>query len=270
MITLTENNNLLGYRLLERYPNIFHFTTTRHGGCSKGYAYASFNCSPYCGDDMNDVKENQQLLLNAAADKDMHLVIPKQTHSDCIRMIDTSFLALDEEKQTELLHGIDALITDVPHQCLCISTADCIPLLLFDTKKKVIAAIHAGWRGTVQYITAKTIAAMIKKYNANPKDIIATIGPGISLPSFEVGDEVYHEFQKTNFPMERMSMKNDVTGKYHIDLWEANRWQLQETGVLAENIETAGICTYKEHHTFFSARRLGINSGRILSGIMLR
>mgnify|MGYP002520120785 FL=1 len=107
---------------------------------------------------------------------------------------------------------------------------------------------------------------MRQEYGTDMNDVLACIGPGISLESFEVGDEVYESFSKAGYDMNRIAKKYD---KWHIDLWEANRIQLKEVGVKHANIETAGICTYKEYHDFFSARRLGIKSGRILSGIML-
>ena len=98
---------------------------------------------------------------------------------------------------------------------------------------------------------------------------MACIGPGISLESFEVGDEVYEAFRLNGFDMSRISCRNANTGKFHIDLWETNRQQLLDFGVPSSQIEVAGICTYIHHEEFFSARRLGIASGRILSGILI-
>ena len=130
----------------------------------------------------------------------------------------------------------------------------------------MVAAIHAGWRGTVGRIVEKTIHVMKDIYHTDEKDIIACIGPGISLESFEVGDEVYQAFEEAGFDMSLIARKY---AKWHIDLWEANRLQLLGLGVKEEHIEVAGICTYRAYESFFSARRMGIRSGRILSGIML-
>ena len=168
-----------------------------------------------------------------------------------------------------MLQGIDALITRMPGCCICISTADCIPALLYDRQRRIVAAVHAGWRGTVNRILAKTLHRMQSAYGTEGTDVIACIGPGISLDSFEVGDEVYEAFRTENFPMEYISVWKPETHKYHIDLWAANRLQLSDFGVPPRQIENAGICTYRQHEDFFSARRLGIKSGRILSGIML-
>ncbi len=263
MIKLTEDNRMLGYELLSSFPNISHFTTTRAGGCSSGN-YASFNCTEYTGDNPEDVFRNQSLLLSSLPQV-KQLVIPRQVHDIRICVISSP-----EVVSSEALQGIDALITNQQGFCLCISTADCIPILLYDTKKQVIAAIHAGWRGTVNGIAQKVIREMECVYDTCAADVVACIGPGISLQSFEVGQEVYEAFQNAEFQMDRISLWNATTEKHHIDLWEANRIQLEECGVQPSNIQCADICTYEEHETFFSARRLGIASGRILSGIMLK
>lgn len=265
---LTKNKTLLGYESLSSYPDIFHFVTTRQGGCSKG-DYASFNCSPFSDDDLECVRHNQEILLSAFPQKPSELVIPYQTHGIEVCIINTDYIQASLEERSRMLHGVDALVTDKQGYCLCVSTADCIPILLYDTRRKVIAAVHAGWRGTVAGILKRTLEVMEETYSTNAEDIIACIGPGISLQSFEVGDEVYDTFSKSGFDMQKITQKNKTTNKWHIDLWEANRLQLLEAGVLPEHIDLSGICTYTNHEQLFSARRLGIKSGRILSGIML-
>ena len=262
MKRLTSDNKMLGYELMKAYPNISCFSTTRHGGCSKGN-YASFNCNGYCGDEAEDVNRNRELLRSLLPGESVELVIPHQTHSDHVKVVDTI------QVNTEL-EGVDALVTDIPGYCLCVSTADCVPVLLYDTRKKVVAAIHAGWKGTVKHIVSNVLEHMNQKFGTQGEDVIACIGPSISLASFEVGDEVYEAFKESGFDMSLISVKKRKTGKYHIDLWEANRIELLNAGVPAEQIEVAGICSYIHHDEFFSARRLGIDSGRTLSGIMIR
>ncbi len=181
MKRLTSDNKMLGYELMKAYPNISCFSTTRHGGCSKGN-YASFNCNGYCGDEAEDVNRNRELLRSLLPGESVELVIPHQTHSDHVKVVDTI------QVNTEL-EGVDALVTDIPGYCLCVSTADCVPVLLYDTRKKVVAAIHAGWRGTVARIVEKTVSVMDNQYGSQGKDLIACIGPSISLEAFEVGDE---------------------------------------------------------------------------------
>lgn len=270
MSSLTEDKKMLEYGLLSSYSNICHFVTTRYGGSSKG-AYSSFNCSPYSGDEAEHVRLNQQTLCEAlSCCSPSNLVIPFQTHGTKIGVIDAGFIVSDAQKREELLHGVDALITKEPGYCICISTADCVPVLLYDKKNRVVAAVHAGWRGTVNYIVNLTLEKMRTIYGTEGQDVIACIGPSISLQSFEVGNEVYEAFRAGGFDMSRISVFKEDTREYHLDLWEANRMQLLDFGVPGKQIEISGICTYIQHENFFSARRLGIKSGRILSGIMLK
>ena len=169
-----------------------------------------------------------------------------------------------------MLQEVDALTTNHADICLCISTADCIPVLIYDQTHHAAAAIHAGWRGTVQRIVSQTLQQMQQRYGTEGKGCIACIGPGILLQAFETGDEVYEAFAAAGFPMSQLSYRHPSTQKYHLDLPAANLLQLQEFGIPIAQIEQSGICTYTQHDRFFSARRLGIKSGRILSGIMLR
>ena len=165
------------------------------------------------------------------------------------------------------MEGVDALVSNLPKECLCISTADCIPVLCYDARHQAIAAIHAGWRGTVARIVSKALEKMRQVYGTEGKDVYACIGPGISQEAFEVGDEVYEAFRQAGFDMERIAVRK---GKWHIDLWEANRMQLLDFGIEPSHIELSGICTYKNNEDFFSARRQGTASGRVLSGIMIK
>ena len=266
MKRLTSDNKMLGYELMKAYPNISCFSTTRHGGCSKGN-YASFNCNGYCGDAAEDVIRNREMLCSLLPAAPAELVIPRQTHGTGVRVVDTDYINRCKEEQTAALEGVDALVTDRTGYCLCVSTADCVPVLLYDSRRQAVAAIHAGWRGTVARIVRKTLSLMKARYGTEGKDITAVIGPSISVEAFEVGEEVYDAFREAGFDMCRIARKE---AKWHIDLWEANRGQLLDEGVKTENIEVSGICTYYNNDDFFSARRQGINSGRILSGIMMR
>ena len=269
MISLTKDRRMLGYEALAPYPNISCFVTTRHGGCSEGN-YASFNCTPYTGDDAEHALRNQELLCSSLPQRPKGLIIPYQTHGVESLVIDARYREASDDERFAMLQGIDALITCEPGYCLCISTADCIPVLIYDKKHQAIAAVHAGWRGTANYILGHTLDKMRALYGTDGKDVIACIGPGISLPAFEVGDEVYEAFREKGFPLEYISEWKPETHKHHIDLWAANRLQLLDFGVPSAQVETAGICTYTHYEEFFSARRLGIKSGRILSGIMIK
>lgn len=269
MISLTTDNRMLAYGSLGSYANISHFVTTRYGGCSEG-AYGSFNCSPYCGDEAKCVAHNQELLLQAFSQRPRELILPFQTHGTSSRVIDEAFLAASAEQRKELLNGIDAVMTCQPGCCVCVSTADCVPILLYDTAHQAVAAVHAGWRGTVNFILGHTLERMRAVFGTHGREVVACIGPSISMESFEVGEEVYDAFRTHGFDLTRMACWNAETKKHHIDLWEANRQQLLDAGVASQQIETAGICTYIHHEQFFSARRLGIASGRMVSGIMIQ
>lgn len=247
------------------------FSTTRHGGVGRG-SYASMNVTHYCGDDAHDVLLNRQRLAAWLGIGEQRIVVPHQTHQTEVRLV-------GEEKycQPDFLEGVDALVTSTSGLCIGVSTADCIPVIIYDRVRHVAAAVHAGWRGTVARIVQKTIRQMADWCGSRPSDLSAVIGPGISLAAFEVGDEVYAAFEAARFDMsliaKRFPASNlsapGVKEKWHIDLWECNRQQLLACGVPDKRILLSGICTYHQCDDFFSARRLGIRSGRIYTGIML-
>jgi len=254
---------LLDYNLHE---NVVAFSTTRYGGFSTG-AYGEFNINRYCGDDVESIRKNRALLCQQLGISDDRLIMPHQVHLAQSVRIDEAFLTLSEEDRQTRLEGIDAVMTHLTDVCIGVSTADCIPLLIYDSRHHAVAAIHAGWRGTVQRIAQQTIADMTAAYGSQPADLCVQIGPGISLDCFEVGDEVYDAFAQAGFDMPSISRRE---AKWHVDLPECNRLQLIAAGVPEARISVADICTVKQSDTFFSARRLGIQSGRIFSGIIYK
>ena len=249
--------------------DISHFITTRHGGVSVG-TFASMNPGLYSADEPSAVRKNLEILAEAIELPVENIYMPHQTHQDKIVSIDHAFLELDKSLQQQQLEGVDALVTNLPNVCVAVSTADCVPVLIYAPDQKVVAAIHAGWRGTVLRIAQQTIALLVRAYGCDPKQMVAGIGPSISQKAFEVGEEVVAAFADAGFPMERILCWNPKTGKGHIDLWEANRLQLLEAGLSSEHVEISGICTYANCEDYFSARRLGIRSGRIVSGLFLK
>ena len=152
---------------------------------------------------------------------------------------------------------------------LCATTADCVPILLYDKELQIIAAIHAGWKGIVSGIIANTVTKMREVYNTNSSHIVAAIGPSISQKNYEVGDELIAEFNESGFDLSSASFINKQTNKWHIDLKLLCRNELVRLGVEPNQIETSTLCTYDESELFFSARRQTIVSGRMLSGIKL-
>jgi YfiH family protein len=258
---------LIKYDSEQRKSNIKLFTTTRRGGISQ-HSYDSFNVSPFCGDNPEHVKHNLQILAGELNITPENIIIPFQTHGTGIQKIDADFMGLDKEVQSSLLNGIDALVTKIPGICIGVTTADCVPIFLYDITKQVVAVAHAGWRGTCAKIAAKTIQLMQSDYGCNPENIQAVIGPSISVNAYQVGGELHQAFEDAGFPVDEIFICNDT--RLYLDLWKANEILLLREGLKANHITVSGPCTYTEHELFFSARRLGIKSGRMLSGIYLQ
>lgn len=244
---------------------VMAFTTTRQGGMGRGN-YAEFNITHYCGDDPEVVKQNRMALCKLLDIEDNRLILPRQTHNTEICCVDENFLNLTAEERCEALEGVDAVVTNLPGICIGVSTADCIPVLIYDTVGHVVCAVHAGWRGTMARIVEKAIATMSAFYGSRPENIVAQIGPGIHIDDFEVGDEVYEAFLDADFDMLLISRHEK---KWHIDLPQCNRLQILSCGVSDKAVFLSPICTYEHPDTHFSARRLGIQSGRLFSGIMV-
>ena len=255
--------------VLQYYPlgeGVTAFSSTRQGGYSEG-RYGEFNINRYCGDSEEAIQKNRETLCQLLGIEDHSLLMPHQVHLAEIAVVDREMLTLSTEEIQQKLDGIDALMTNEAGVCIGVSTADCIPVLLYDPIRRASCAIHAGWRGTVQRIVEKAVTRMTEVFGSDPKNLIAQIGPGIHLESFEVGDEVYQTFEKEGFPMELISKKYE---KWHIDLPKCNRLQLVAAGIPETHIAVSPICTFQQSDTFFSARKLSINSGRIFTGILLQ
>lgn len=257
------------------------FSTTRHGGVSEGN-YASLNINEYCGDSKANTDANRLLLANELGIDANHIIMPHQTHGVESRIIGEEFANLPDGVKKMLLEGVDAVMTNIPGMCIGVSTADCIPVLLYDEEHHAAAAIHAGWRGTQARIVHKAVQEMRMAYQTDPTKLKAVIGPGISLDNFEVGDEVYAAFEQAAFDMsaiaeERIKRNPNADDpakaferKWHINLPLANLQMLTHNGVDEANIINTGICTFDNADNYFSARRLGIESGRIYTGIIIR
>jgi len=253
---------------LHRYDlgsDVTAFSTLREGGVSQG-EYASFNINHYCGDDPVAVEQNRAALCQALGIAPDHLVVPHQVHDTKILRIADTWTSMRPETRQLLLEGVDAVMTDAPGFCIGVSTADCIPVLLYDAEHHAACAVHAGWRGTVAYITAQAVQTMREHFGTDPSHLKAVVGPGISLKRFEVGDEVYEAFAEAGFDMQAIARREE---KWHIDLWECNRRQLWMAGLDDAQIHVAGLCSYDDAEHWFSARRQGIHSGRIFTAILL-
>ncbi len=197
-----------------------------------------------------------------------NLTTVHQVHGSRIVTIQPHLVGAGRATKPSPAGDADAMITNLPQVPIMVMTADCVPILLFDPKKEVVAAIHAGWRGTVAQITEKTIEAMQEQYNCEPSDILAAIGPSIGACCYEVGEEVVQAAEATL--SQATSCFKNINNRHHFDLWEANRQQLTANGVDENNIDTLGLCTQCHHQHFFSSRADNGITGRMGACIMLR
>ncbi len=252
--------------LLSRHPQIAHFFSTRHDGYSTGAA-GSLNLGFTPEDDPKNTIRNRMKLLEQTNMPFENLTTVNQVHGSGIVTITAQLVGAGRAIKPSPAGNADALITNLPQVPIMVLTADCVPILLFDPTKNVVAAIHAGWRGTVAQITAKTIEVMNKQYNCQPSDILAAIGPSIGACCYEVGEEVV-QAAEASLPRAASCFKN-INNRHHFDLWEANRQQLTVNGVDENNIDTLGHCTQCLQQHFFSSRADHGITGRMGACIML-
>lgn len=228
-------------------PGAVRVFTTRTGGVSTG-PYESLNLTWSRGDDKKAVEENRARVGEALGID--RLVFANQVHGRAVLKVDDA-----PERGWSAGQG-DALITDVPGLGLCAQTADCVPVLLFDPQMRAAGAVHSGWRGTVQNITATTIQAMSEAYGTRPRDIRAAIGPAICKENYRVGPEVLEQFEALFGPLdETLITTRDEEGGAGLDVGEAVRRQLLAAGVLPAHLERMAGCTYADKARFFSSRR---------------
>ena len=263
-----DYNNLLQFDSLNKESAVEHFFTTRKGGVSK-VAFSSLNLGNYSDDSPMAIYENRQILARMWYMEISDFIIPHQTHGSEVLVIDEAFINLSPYDKIEALYGIDATITHLKDIFLCATTADCVPILLYDKSKQIVAAIHAGWKGLVDGIIENVIIKMNNLYQTNPSDIIAVIGPSISLKYYEIGEEVASKFKMMNIDLTTTSLFNAETNKLHIDLKQIAINKLLNQGIPSKQIEKSNLCTYANTDLFFSARRQSSNCGRMLSGIKL-
>ncbi len=249
---------------LSKFPEIFQFVTSRKGGLSSG-RYASFNLGYTAGEKKEVVQKNRQILADTIGIARENIITVRQSHSNEIRMVGPEDKASGPEASPA-----DAMITDIPGKCLTIVVADCVPILLYDPARKVIAAVHAGWRGTVKKITAEAVRVMKEKLGCASGNIIAAIGPSIGPCCYEIGQDVIEMVARELGSRESLLIEGDKVALARFDLWEANRRQLIEAGVKYENIENPQICTSDNTEHFYSYRKEKDGTGRFMAGIMLR
>ena len=271
---------------------LWHGFSTRQGGLSRAYcaedAAGELNLGFTAADDGEIVARNRRLLAEAVSgDPSTPLVTVKQIHSSVV------VLAAAKDASRQGPRKADGLMTDEPGLLLGVQTADCIPVLVADRKRRVVAAFHAGWRGTVKRIVESGVGRMRLEFGCRPEDLTAAIGPGVGACCYAVGEEVVSSFEsqfayagalfhevystdpvRTKYPMlfltQRAPGHSPIGPSLHLDLVEANRRQLLDAGLKAESIHATGGCTSCHRELFFSHRASHGHAGRMMSVIGIR
>ncbi|MGC2236836.1 MAG: peptidoglycan editing factor PgeF [Pyrinomonadaceae bacterium] len=235
--------------------------STRLGGVSD-FPKDALNLAGYDEDSAENIAENRRRFLNVFGG-DFELASCWQIHSADVRVVKDLADAKDGN------YKMDALVSDAEGVLLGVKTADCVPVLLGDMKTKAFAAVHAGWRGTVQSIVLKAIQKMRENYGTNPEDLICAIGPAATCKNYEIGRDVIDAFSE-NFPDSEHLFTPTKENHALVDLHKANEEQLLSIRVLPENIYAAPLCTMERTDLFFSYRKekkLHGKTGRLLSVI---
>jgi polyphenol oxidase len=273
--------HILQVPAFNKIPWLVHGFSTRPGGASAINGEKVLNLGAVEWDTRENVEENKRRFRAALGADDLALVSLRQIHSDVVRSFQSA--------PSKPCKG-DALATNQPGLLLGVRTADCAPGLVVDPKKRVVAAIHAGWRGTLQRIVVKAIGQMQMEFGCRPADLLAAIGPTIGGCCYEVGTEVAAAFaakfaNAAEFfdelrtgdepnPLQWLNMippgHQPPPRKVRLDLCKANRLQLLEAGVKPQNIFVSDLCTSCRADFLFSYRKERAQSGRLLSVIGIR
>lgn len=247
------------YDLLLSLPGVTAISTQRGDNAIETDGYSGFNACDYTGDDVAHIESCRDELCDLMNIKRGALIMPRQTHSMNVAVIDK--IPFDSAR----LYNIDALVTALPGVTLAINTADCVPIVLADTEAGIIGAVHSGWKGTVGRIVARAIDKMVS-LGTDVSHIVAAMGPCICGNCFEVGDEVIEQFRAAGLASDRIILTREP--RSHVDLPQACRATLLECGLRGDNIVMPKMCSRCNPERYFSARRMGINSGRTLSVII--
>ena len=242
------------FELFDKIDSVKHIVTGKNPHIKRGLI-DGLNYGLHVPDNAEVVQKNRKEIINHFGLESAKVVVPKQTHSSTIEIVTSS-------NYNTPFDDVDALITNEKNIVIGILSADCVPILLLDPVERVIACIHAGWRGTVAEIAKKTVLKMCQQFGSKPQNILAGIGPSISQKNYEVGEDVSKYFSTD-------CLVDSHNNKKCVDLWKENKNQLVFIGLVESNIEIAGMCTYEEKEKFYSARRDTINTGRLGSFISI-
>ncbi len=241
---------------------ISHGFFTRKGGVSS-HLYGSLNCGFGSGDEFYNVKQNRDIVSSVLGTLDAPLITPYQHHSADV------IVATQDWSPDKAPKG-DAIVTNRENLAIGVLTADCAPVLFIEPVKRIVAAAHAGWRGAFAGVLENTVEAMVN-LGARKDQIVATIGPALSVANFEVGPEFYQQFIERDAKFERFFTLNETSKKYHFNLVEFAAAKLNKTGIAL--VESLPHCTYENESLFFSYRRNTHQSlpdyGRQISAIVI-
>jgi polyphenol oxidase len=225
-----------------------HAVSTRVGGVSRG-GYRSLNISHKVQDESLRVLENRNLLSRALGMDLLQVVYADQVHGDQVLKLD----AANRPPSGGSLGQGDGLITQEKGIPIMLLVADCLPVFFYDPTHQAIGLAHAGWRGTVSHVAAKTLLAMGDAYGTRPEEVRVVLGPCIGPCCYEVGPDVFREFSEV-FPWAGEVFQATSPGHWKLDLTEANARQLKEIGLKEENLIRSGLCTIRHTDLFFSHR----------------
>ncbi len=235
---------------------VAHGFCTRVGGVSDG-AWASLNVGYGTGDDPSRVDENIRRIASQAGVETVHLA--SQVHGNRVIVLGRGF-----DPNSVRAEMADCLATNLRGVTLGVRTADCVPILLADPEVPAVAAVHAGWRGTVARVARVAVETLIDRFDAAPDRLLAAIGPAIGPCCYRVGDEVAEEIERT-----APGALSARLGSSWVDLARANELALIDAGVLEVHVERVGGCTACDAENYFSHRRDGGMTGRQLAYISL-
>ena len=269
---LAKSNGIvwISHKSLMSIPWITHAFSTRIGGVSPS-PFGDMNLSFTVGDENDNVVENFKLFGEAVGIPIENMVYAHQVHSANVLCVSGRHKGMGIICERDY-SNTDGLITDEPGVCLVTSHADCVPLYFVDTVKRVIALSHAGWKGTVGNICRNTVNAMKERYGTNPVDITACIGTSICGNCYEVGNDVADEFkqlfsaEKADRILQPVQNKDD---KYLLDLVEANKIQMIDSGIRYDQICMPDLCTSCNTSWLHSHRRTGGKRGGMCAFLMI-
>ncbi len=232
---------------------VIHAVFTRRGGVSEG-AFAELNVGATVGDEPARVEENLELAFSAVGR-------PRHSIFDSWLVHGTHVLVANGPRPVEWAKPpqADIIITNKPKVTLFMRYADCVPIILYDPLKQAVGLAHAGWRGTVEKVAGKAVAAMEAEYGSQPEDLIACIGPAICTEHYKVGEDVVGKAQAA-FGRNAEALLPRANGSIYFDLVGANRLTLEQAGI--DNIEISGLCTAADTENWFSHRASGAHTGR--------